>query len=128
MHIVTPVSPGELIDKITILEIKTVEITDELKLQNVKKELNLLLETVKILPETAELHTLWNELRQINKLIWDSENHVREFWNDDIEFLRAARESHHNNDERALMKRRINELCGSSIIEEKSHPKYEHKG
>lgn len=128
MEILTPVSPGELIDKITILEIKMVEIHDAEKLVNVKCELTLLTEILQkevVLSEKlTELHT---ELRSINKKIWDTENDVRAFWNDDKKFLKASRSSHYENDERARVKREINTLLGSSIIEEKSHPKYEHK-
>lgn len=128
MYVTTPISPGELIDKITVLEIKSTEITDESKLVNVRTELGLLTEVAKSLPESGELKALWSDLGHINKLIWDSENDIREFWNDDAKFLKGARDSHFNNDERARLKRRINELCGSTIIEEKSHPAYEHKG
>ncbi len=127
MHVTIPVSPGELIDKITVLEIKAVEIVDEGKRENVQRELTLLMETEKALPDTDELRTLWSELRRVNKLIWDSENDLRAHWNDDALFMKATRDSHSQNDERARLKRAINELCGSSIMEEKSHPTYEHK-
>lgn len=121
------VSPGELIDKLTILEIKMEEIHDTKKLVNVERELTLLLDVMKKeLPPSEELTRLHTELRIINKKIWDTENDVREFWNDDAKFLAGARGSHFYNDERARVKREINQLLGSTIIEEKSHPKYEH--
>ena len=122
-----PVSHGELIDKITILEIKMVEIHDAEKLVNVKRELRLLTEVLqKEVTSSEKLTELHIELRSINKKIWDTENDVREFWNDDVKFLAAARGSHFENDARARVKREINQLLGSTIIEEKSHPKYEH--
>jgi hypothetical protein len=128
MQILIPVSPGELIDKITILEIKLSEITDAVKLQNVQDELHLLNEVLEVkIVASDTLQALHDELRAINKKIWDTENDVREFWNDDVKFLEAARGSHYQNDERARVKRAINTLLGSTIIEEKSHPKYEHK-
>lgn len=123
------VSPGELIDKITILEIKMKEIHDAEKLMNVEREFELLLDVMeKELPLSEELSQLHSELRLINKKIWDTENDVREFWNDDAKFIVATRSSHYENDQRARVKMEINQLLGSSIIEEKSHPKYEHKG
>ncbi len=128
MNILVPISPGELIDKITILEIKLSEITDPVKLENIKKELALLMEVQnREIPRSEELAELHTTLRAVNKKIWDSENDVREFWNEDALFLKASRGSHFNNDERARVKRAINELLGSGIMEEKSHPKYEQK-
>lgn len=128
MQILIPCSPGELLDKITILEIKQSEITDPVKLENVKKELLLLTEVLnREVPSSDELIALHTELRAINKKIWDTENDVRQFWNEDMLFLKASRGSHFENDERARVKRAINELLGSLIMEEKSHPKYEQK-
>ena len=128
MYIKIPVSPSELIDKMTILEIKLEEIADEAKLKNIQQEFNLLDTVLKneVLSST-ELDELRKQLRNINKKIWDSENYVRQYWNDDARFVEGARQSHYNNDERARLKREINTLLGSSITEEKSHPKYEHK-
>lgn len=129
MQILTPVSPGELVDKITILEIKMEEISDVEKRVNIERELTLLLEVMKKeLPLSEELTRLHTELRLINKKIWDTENDVREFWNDDAKFIIATRGSHFENDKRARVKKEINQFLGSGIIEEKSHPKYEHKG
>lgn len=128
MNILVPISPGELIDKITILEIKLSEITDVAKIENIKKELSLLTEVLdREVPRSDTLEVLHTELRTANKKIWDTENDVRQFWNEDALFLKASRGSHFNNDERARLKRAINELLGSGIMEEKSHPKYEHK-
>ncbi|MCF7815431.1 MAG: DUF6165 family protein [Candidatus Pacebacteria bacterium] len=128
MSIHIPVSAAELIDKITILEIKCSEFTDSNKLANVKDELDALTEVVKSsVNDSLELEKLHTELRLINKKIWDSENDVRQFWNDDEKFNAGAKQSHYYNDERARVKKEINQLLGSSIIEEKSHPAYEHK-
>lgn len=128
MQILIPCSLGELIDKITILEIKLSEISDAAKIENIKKELSLLTEVLnREVPHSEELEALHTELRAINKKIWDTENDVRQFWNEDARFLKASRGSHFNNDERARVKRAINELLGSGIMEEKSHPKYEQK-
>jgi hypothetical protein len=128
MEILAPISPGELIDKMTILEIKLVEITDSAKLKNIQAEYDFLSGVFqKEIVCTDELLTLKEELRTTNKKIWESENDVRAFWNDDALFNKGAKQSHFYNDERAKIKRQINELLGSSIIEEKSHPKYEHK-
>lgn len=128
MDLLIPISPGELIDRITILEIKQKAITDPAKLKNVDYELEQLKRIdIGNSDHAAQLSKLHNELRAVNQSIWDSENDVREFWNDDAKFNAAARNSHFYNDERAKLKRAINELLGSKIIEEKSHPKYEHK-
>jgi hypothetical protein len=128
MEILAPISPGELIDKLTILEIKLKEITDEGKLVAVRQEHDFLNEVyVKEIPASPALALLQEKLLGANQKIWNSENHVREFWNDEKEFNRGAKESHFYNDERAKIKREINALLGSSINEVKSHPAYEHK-
>jgi Family of unknown function (DUF6165) len=129
MHIQTPCSPGEVIDKITILEIKLAMMSDETKRKNLKDEHALLTEALEsIVTLSPEVLALKDELACINRSIWDSEDAVRAHWNDDAKFLEGARNSHYMNDERAKVKRKINELLGSVIIEEKSHPKYEHNG
>jgi hypothetical protein len=128
MNILVPISPGELIDKITILEIKLSEITDSSKLRNIQCEFELLEQALKKQVVSSDtLQKLHTELRTINKKIWDTENDVREFWNDDKKFLEGARGSHYQNDERARVKRAINTFLGSTIVEEKSHPAYDHK-
>jgi hypothetical protein len=127
MEILIPVSPGELIDKITILEIKQREITDEAKLVNVRAELALLSQVyAKEISESDELTQLKEQLLTANKKVWESENDVREFWQDEVKFNAGAKQSHFYNDERMKAKRAINDLLGSTIIEVKSHPKYEH--
>ena len=129
MHIFVPVSVGELVDKITILEIKLKEIKDEAKLKNVQKEYDLLMDVyTKEVPQSDEIKRLYKELYDSNRKEWDHENDVRAHWNDDGIFLAGARATHYQNDIRARLKREINDLLGSSIVEEKSHPQYEHKG
>lgn len=116
-----PVSPAELLDKITILEIKQERISDEEKLQNIEKELALLQDELEKLPQSSRLEDLKTKLKMANEKIWDSEELVRKHWDNDNECLKQARISHAGNDERFHTKRAINELVGSDILEEKSH-------
>ena len=124
----TPVSYGELIDKMTILQIKLQEIRDEAKPANVRNELELLDATWKndkasetdISDETARLLA-------VNKRLWDIEDRIRlkekaqEFDND---FIQLARSVYFENDERAAIKREINLKLGSTLVEEKSYQDY----
>ena len=123
-----PVSPGELMDKITILEIKAERITDAEKLQNVRTELDLLVqawETASV--EAAAVLPLKEALKEINQALWDIEDRIRikesrrEF---DQEFIDLARSVYVQNDQRAATKKQINVLLGSSIKEEKSYAEY----
>ena len=127
-HISVPVSPGELVDKITILEIKAERITDEEKLQNVRTELDLLVqvwETVSV--DTEAVPPLKERLKVINQALWDIEDQIRvkesrqEF---DQEFIDLARSVYVQNDQRAAAKKQINMLLGSGIQEEKSYVEY----
>lgn len=124
MIIEIPVSLGELVDKITILEIKRIEITNEDKLKNINHEFHLLddvLEKTNLRQELIPLHT---ELFEVNKRIWDLENIRRDCENTQNfgeKFLDSVREIHINNEERSRVKRMINTLYGSAIIEEKSY-------
>ena len=124
MNIEIPVSLGELVDKITILEIKRIEITNENKLKNINHEFHLL-DTVLVGTNLKqELKVLSDELTTINRKIWDYENVRRDCENKkdfgEI-FLDAVRQIHINNEERSRVKRIINTTYGSSIIEEKSY-------
>ena len=126
MVISTPCSPAEVIDKITVLEIKLKVIKDEGKLKNVRDEHALLMGALtEVITLTEEILVLKDQLALANQSIWDSEDAVRADWQDDAKCLAAARNSHYMNDERARIKREINKLLGSSITEEKSHPKYD---
>jgi tetratricopeptide (TPR) repeat protein len=118
-------APGELIDKITILEIKAERITDPGKLANVRHELRLLTSARdRAVPPSTELDELTAALRRVNLALWDVEDalriceHHEQF---DAEFIRLARSVYKYNDRRAAYKRRVNELLGSSILEEKSY-------
>ena len=123
-----PVSPGELIVKITIREIKSERMTDPVKLANVRTELELLQATWKEsgLP-TGEVDVEWARLRGINARLWDIEDHIRDKERDrtfDAEFIELARAVYVTNDERAATKREINTKLGSKLVEEKSYAKY----
>ena len=136
MLIKAPISVGELVDKITILEIKQEKINDKQKLENINKELDLLttefenINTSKVLPahtEIVKLNTLKCDLKLVNKNLWDIEDAIRdcercrEF---DEKFIDFARSVYYYNDERSEIKRSINSLLGSHIVEEKSYAKY----
>jgi hypothetical protein len=121
------VSPGELIDKITILEIKLQRLSDAGALANVRREHGELAREAKRLPASAELTRLSADLRAVNETLWVIEDDIR-----DCErakdfgpkFVELARAVYHNNDCRAALKRQINLLLGSAIVEEKSYAKY----
>lgn len=124
MIIMAPISVGELIDKITILSLKLTRITDADKRKNVLNEFNQLNRIAETLNPKVGLKTLYQELYQINAALWDIENGKRQHEKDqkfDEEFIELSRKVYLLNDERAKIKRRINELLGSSIIEEKQH-------
>ncbi|MEM9347998.1 MAG: DUF6165 family protein [Planctomycetota bacterium] len=122
------VGTGELIDKITILEIKAERITDEAKLVNIRHELAVLTKTRdEQMKGTQELTGLSTELKSINEKIWDIEDDIRdcESRKDFGEaFIKLARGVYHTNDKRAAVKKQINLLTGSGIIEEKSYTDY----
>lgn len=127
MTINIPISDGELLDKITILELKMEYIRDESKLYNVEKEyftLNSLLNTLHL---STEIQTLRNELKDINRSLWDIEDRIRvkeknkQF---DEEFIELARSVYITNDERARVKREINVALKSDLVEEKQYDDY----
>jgi|SRR5271163_1046967 len=123
-----PISPGEMLDKITILRIKSDRMTDPEKLSNVRLELNALQETWSGSPyanidTAAELTALLS----VNERLWVIEDQIRDKERAqafDAEFIRLARAVYFENDERAAIKRRINVKLGSSIVEEKSYAGY----
>ena len=124
-NILTPVSLGELIDKITILEIKAKHMTG-IKLKNVEKELLLLQSILK--DQNIEID-IWliNNLKEINNNLWNIEDSIRikesqqKF---DEEFVQLARSVYKQNDKRASIKKEINQKYNSDIIEEKSYINY----
>lgn len=127
-EIKVPISPGELIDKITILEIKAANITDATKLANVKVELHLLQETWKTSHyASVNIDAEWKQLRDVNKQLWDIEDDIRDKERQrqfDQQFIDLARAVYIRNDERAAVKKTINTKLGSKIVEEKSYAKY----
>ena len=123
--VLIPVSIGEFYDKLSILEIKTRKLKGN-SLLNVEKELQLLQTVLRGL----ELHidkTLFEELRSVNEALWDIEDQIREYErNKDFGncFIELARSVYFQNDLRASIKRRINQLTSSDIFEEKSYNSY----
>lgn len=119
------VGAGELIDKITILKIKASKITDDAKLRNVNHELDVLSRAcTEKLPASAELARLEEALTQVNQALWVIEDDIRtcEAARDfGSKFIELARSVYIQNDRRATIKKSINELCGSRIVEEKSY-------
>lgn len=126
--ILVPLSPGELIDKITILHIKSQRIDDPQKVANVRIELELLEATWRAcVPADADIDAEYTALRDINERLWDIEDDIREKERQgsfDQEFIDLARAVYVTNDERSAVKRRINVTLGSRIVEEKSYAKY----
>jgi hypothetical protein len=127
-QLTVPVSVGELIDKITILEIKSERIRDPGKLANVDAELALLRETWDASPLAAtDIVRDRGALKAINETLWEIEDAIREkeaAGEFDEGFIELARAVYRTNDERAAVKRRINEATGSALVEEKSYADY----
>jgi uncharacterized protein YukE len=128
MALKVEVSVGELLDKITILEIKSERITDPGKLDNVNRELNILRQTWAGSPLSSNNITpQLDQLKRVNEALWDIEDNIRrkearqQF---DEEFISLARSVYHQNDERAAVKRELNSLLGSGLVEEKSYVDY----
>ena len=122
-NVIIPVSIGELIDKITILEIKQEKIQDTNKLANVSKEL-LLLKSIFYNITQEEMKPLFVKLKEINLLLWSIEDKKRLKEKEksfDREFIELARAVYIYNDKRAEIKRQINLITNSYIIEEKSY-------
>ena len=126
--ILVPLSPGELLDKITILRIKIVRILDPEKLANVRLELDLLERTWRDSRATpADIGPEERALQEVNERLWDIEDRIREKEARQIfdrEFIELARAVYHSNDESAAFKKRINLALGSRLVEEKSYRPY----
>jgi hypothetical protein len=127
-EISVPVSPGELLDKVTILRIKSRRMSDAAKLANVRIELTVLEDTwAASAYAKVDIAADLNALLEVNERLWVIEDDIRdkerakEF---DAEFVRLARAVYFENDERAAIKRRINVKLGSTIVEEKSYSAY----
>lgn len=131
MLIEAPISLGELIDKITILEIKAVNIGDEAKLKNVTHELNVLNAKVDSLLDAsgqATLAPLKADLKAINQELWIIEDDIRDCERDkdfSDKFIQLARAVYFTNDKRAKVKKDINLAFGSELVEEKSYKDYQ---
>ncbi len=126
--ILVPISPGELLDKITILRIKSARMTDAGKVRNVRLELDVLEKTWRdsgaAIPEVAADEAA---LQRVNEALWDIEDKIRDkelAQQFDAEFIELARAVYVTNDERAAVKKRINVALGSRIVEEKSYKPY----
>src|SRR6185312_11701744 len=123
-----PISYGELIDKITILEIKSERMTDAAKVANVRVELDLLDETWRDASAARiDIADQRAALRAVNEALWDIEDRIRlkeKAKAFDAEFIELARSVYIRNDERAKVKRAINEKLGSTLVEEKSYEDY----
>ena len=123
-----PVSYGELIDKITILEIKSKQMTDPAKLANVRNELDQLNATWAAHPAAAtDIADERARLLGVNETLWDIEDRIRlkeKAQAFDQEFIELARAVYFRNDERAAVKREINLKLGSQLVEEKSYQDY----
>lgn len=120
------VSNGEIVDKLTIVEIKSERIKDARKLENLQKEFEVLNNAVAGIFEKK--HPLYLELLDINNQLWDIEDHIRDLervkdFSDD--FIQTARSVYFINDKRSELKRKINALTGSNLTEEKSYEDYQ---
>jgi hypothetical protein len=127
-ELLAPVSPGELLDKITILRIKSARMNDAAKLVNVRHELGVLQKLWSNgIPQHADLSAHESALEAVNARLWDIEDQIRDEERASrfgARFIELARSVYVENDERARIKKRINEALGSSIVEEKSYSKY----
>jgi hypothetical protein len=127
-EIKVPVSPGELLDKITILRIKSQRMSDPAKVSNVRRELHALEETWNASGYSKiDIEADVSALLEVNERLWVIEDDIRDKERAqafDAEFIRLARAVYVENDQRAAIKRRINGTLGSSIIEEKSYREY----
>lgn len=128
MSLLVPVSFGELLDKISILEIKQARMADARSLANVGRELEALREAFAAAgADHPGLTTLRARLREINEALWDIEDRIRakeaqEAFDED--FVELARAVYQTNDRRSAVKREINRLLGSELVEEKQYTEY----
>jgi hypothetical protein len=126
MKIETPISVGEYIDKLSILLIKKEKINDPTKLNNIKKEIDLLLSKASNF-KAPELNFWTDKMKAINLVLWEIEDQIRlkeknkEF---DQDFIKLARKVYYTNDERFIIKNEINKLFQSEIFEQKSYEDY----
>ena len=127
MLINTPISLGELVDKISILMIKKNNISNSIKLQHVNKELEFLQKTLKKYISEDEINKFLLKLVTINSKLWDIEDDIRDCERKklfDQTFIDLARSVYFTNDERAKVKNDINKTFGSELVEVKSYEEY----
>lgn len=128
MRISVEVSPGELLDKLTILEIKEQRITDPAKLENIRREKETLeMSASRHIDASAAIDEDKRALKAVNERLWEIEDEIREHERSqtfDARFIELARSVYVENDQRAALKKRINEHLGSDIAEEKSYAAY----
>jgi len=127
-EILAPVSFGELLDKVTILQIKSERMSDVVKVANVRKELSALERTWAAHPASGtDISDLIGQLKIVNERLWVIEDDIRileKAQRFDAEFIRLARAVYFENDERARIKKDINLALGSAYVEEKSYQDY----
>lgn len=128
MSVTIEVSYGELIDKITILEIKAAKVSDPAKLANIRTELGLLERTwTSHVQSSQQINELTDRLRVVNNKLWEVEDRLRDKERTrtfDEEFINLARSVYITNDSRAKIKRELNELLNSKLVEEKDYRPY----
>ena len=128
-RIEVPISVGELVDKVTILEIKSEKIEDAGKRTNIRRELDALTAVLEpLVAATPGIAPLKAELRTINETLWRIEDDIRDCERQrdfGPRFIELARSVYQTNDQRAATKRKIDELMGSDIVEEKSYAPYD---
>jgi hypothetical protein len=123
-----PVSVGEMIDKLSILHVKSIKITNEEKLILVNKEFELLYNLSSVYLNSSEIESLYHQLCNINEKLWDIEDElrileVRKSFN--VDFIELARGVYYTNDERFRLKNEINQITDSEIREVKEYVKYQ---
>ena len=121
------ISIGELLDKLSILYIKRKFISDPEKIQNVQKEIDVLEPLSNNFLTSSEIRTIFDELEHTNLHLWNVEDLIREKENRkefDQDFIDLARSVYITNDQRASLKKKINLITGSNLVEEKSYQKY----
>jgi transcriptional regulator of nitric oxide reductase len=127
-NIQVPVSPGEVLDKITILEIKSERMSDPQKVTNVRIELDLLRKTwAAAITEDDTIRDLHAQLKEINEALWEIEDDIRDKERAkafDERFIELARSVYFTNDRRSEVKKKLNLHLGSQIVEEKSYQDY----
>lgn len=123
------ISAGELLDKIAILEIKQRRISDSGKQQNIRRELEALSSVrARALPSTQSLDAYFAELTRVNEILWDTEDEIRDCERRrdfGARFVELARTVYRTNDQRSAIKRAVNDLVGSRLVEEKSYSHYD---